>query len=222
MTWRRRCVASRAASPVAAGRRAEASSAAGGGEVSLDGASTGRVRWRRGRRGRCGLRRRGGARARWDQGPARGRAGGQRPRRPSAHRPGVAGARPVRDGDPAAGREVDPVVGVGHRLLGTGRRAGERRRRQPCRRLRGRRRLRRWRPGHGSGGRRLVVRRDGRRGKNFGCDQEAGCGDGREADTQLRRAAGRGRAGGMAGRGAAERHGLPRLVARLRGADPKR
>ena len=221
MTWRRRCVASRAASPVAAGRRAEASSAAGGGEVSLDGASTGASDGAGAAEGgrRVPSRRRP---ARWDQGPARGRAGGERPRRPSAHRPGVAGARPVRDGDPAAGREVDPVVGVGHQLLvldagPESADAGSR-----VARLRGRRRLRRWRPGHGSGGRWLVVRRDGRRGKNFGCDQEAGCGDGREADTQLRRAASRGRAGGMAGRGAAERHGLPRLVARLRGADPKR
>src|SRR4029079_11740375 len=41
MTWRRRWVASRAAPPVGAGRRAEALSAAAGGEVSLDGASTG-------------------------------------------------------------------------------------------------------------------------------------------------------------------------------------
>ena len=41
----------------------------------------------------------------------------QGPRRSSADLPAVAGAWPEPDADPAAGRELDPVAGVGHRLF---------------------------------------------------------------------------------------------------------
>ena len=220
MTWRRRCVASRAASPVAAGRRAEASSAAGGGEVSLDGASTGASDGAGAAEAGAGC----GAVA---AAPA---LDGIRARPVAVPAGSARGARPPTDQvSPARGRYGTVTRPPGVKSIRSlawaidssywtpGWRAPT-----PAAVSPAWRRLRRWRPGHRSGGRRPVVRRDGRRSKNFGCDQEAGCGDGREAATQLQRAAGRGRAGGMAGRGAAERHGLPRLVARLRGADPKR